>query len=924
MLTGVVQIPAQAALSSPVDLLTQANITLDGAAAYDYSGRSVAGAGDVNGDGIADVIIGAPDANSSYVVYGNATPTSPVQLGALDPASTGFRIDGAAGGDRSGSSVAGAGDINGDGIADVIIGAPNADNNSRTNSGSSYVVYGSDTPTNINLNSLGTAGFRIDGAATSDNSGNSVAGAGDVNGDDKDDVIIGAPNADPNGNNSGSSYVVYGSDTPTDIDLNSLDAAGFRIDGAAANDSSGRSVAGAGDVNGDDKDDVIIGAPFADPNGEASGSSYVVYGNATPTSPVQLGSLNPASTGFRIDGALADDRSGSSVAGAGDVNGDDKDDVIIGAPNADNNSRSNSGSSYVVYGSATPTDIDLLNSLGAAGFRIDGAGTNDGSGNSVAGARDVNGDGKDDVIIGAPRADNNSRSNSGSSYVVYGSATPTDIDLATPLDPASTGFRIDGAAAGAESGSSVAGAGDVNGDGTADVIIGAPYADNNSRNDSGSSYVVYGPVTAGPLTFTSGDFGSTPVGVASPLDVTVTNTGGAATPSAITPTGDGVTVTGGTCAAATPIPVAGTCTVALSWTPTAPGSLAGANLTVAYPGGGAASNTLALTGTATTPVGPLTFTSGDFGSTSVGVASPLDVTVTNTGDGAATPSAITPTGDGVTVTGGTCAAATSIPVAGTCTVALSWTPTAPGSLTSADLTVAYPGGVAASNTLALSGTATTTAGPLTFTSGDFGSTSVGVASPLEVTVTNTGNGDATPSAITPTGDGVTVTGGTCAAATSIPVAGTCTVALSWTPTAPGSLAGADLTVAYPGGASASDSLTLAGTGTDTPVPPADKLPQSQKTISTALPVKGKKVVNTKNAQTKQGRKMTAKVTRVSSKGITTRGDIACYKVKKGPKRKLVIKTNGQCGNIKIWVTYKAPGNATYEKYRNTVTFKTKR
>jgi len=117
---------------------------------------------------------------------------------------------------------------------------------------------------------------------------------------------------------------------------------------------------------------------------------------------------------------------------------------------------------------------------------------------------------------------------------------------------------------------------------------------------------------------------------------------------------------------------------------------------------------------------------------------------------------------------------------------------------------------------------------------------------------------------------------------------------------------------------------LAGTGTDTPVPPAGELPQSQKTISTALPVKGKKVVNTKKARTKQGQKMTAKVTRVSSKGITTRGDIACYRVKKGPKRKLAIKTTGQCAKLKIWVTYKAPGNATYEKYRNTVKFKTKR
>jgi len=607
MLTGVVQIPAQAALSSPVDLLTQANITLDGAAANDQSGFSVAGAGDVNGDGTADVIIGAAfagpngsDSGSSYVVYGNATPTSPVELGSLDPDSTGFRIDGAAAGDRSGWSVAGAGDVNGDGKDDVIIGASDADPNGDR-SGSSYVVYGSASPTDIDLGTLGAAGFRIDGAATDDFSGWSVAGAGDVNGDGKDDVIIGAPNSDPDGSDSGGSYVVYGSASPTNIDLGTLGAAGFRIEGAVvARDFSGRSVAGAGDVNGDGKADVIIGAPYADPNGSRSGSSYVVYGSATPTN---INLLNPlGAAGFRIDGAAADDDSGQSVAGAGDVNGDGKADVIIGAPRADPNGRDLSGSSYVVYGSATPTDIDL-GTLGAAGFRIDGAATYDLSGFSVAGAGDVNGDGTADVIIGAWFADNNGRDSSGSSYVVYGSGTPTDIDL-NSLGAA--GFRIDGAAADDWSGRSVAGAGDVNGDGGADVIIGAQNADPNGSG-SGSSYVV---------------FGDPP-----------------------------------------PVP---------------------------------------------------------------------------------------------------------------------------------------------------------------------------------------------------------------------------------------------------------------------PVPPAGKLPQSQKGTSKTLPVKGKKVVNTKKARTKQGQKITAKISRVSSKTLATRGDISCYKVKKGPKRKLVIKTNGQCANIKIWVTYKAPGNATYEKYRNTIKFKTKR
>ncbi len=475
-----------------VDLLTQANVRIDGAATNDFSGWSVADVGDVNGDGRPDITIGAPsagnnartDSGSTYVIYGQATPTT-IDLNALGTA--GYRIDGGATGDQSGVSVAGAGDVNGDGRPDIAIGAPSADNNNRPISGSTYVIYGSAAPTTIDLNALGTAGYRIDGAATNDRSGSSVAGAGDVNGDGRADITIGAPFADNNNRpSSGSTYVIYGSAAPTTIDLNALGTAGYRIDGAATGDFSGYSVAGWGDTNGDGRADLVIGAPVSGNNNRASsGSTYVIYGSAAPTT-IDLNALGTA--GYRIDGAATNDRSGSSVAGAGDLNGDGRPDITIGAPSADNNNRADSGSTYVIYGQATPTTIDL-NALGAAGYRIDGAATGDASGWSVAGVGDVNGDGRPDITIGAPSAGNNARANSGSTYVIYGQAAPTTIDL-NALGAA--GYRIDGAATGDASGWSVAGVGDVNGDGRADIAIGARGAGNIGRTDSGSTYLVYG------------------------------------------------------------------------------------------------------------------------------------------------------------------------------------------------------------------------------------------------------------------------------------------------------------------------------------------------------------------------------------------------------------------------------------------------
>jgi Ca2+-binding RTX toxin-like protein len=501
---------------------------ISGVALADFSGRVVASAGDVNGDGIGDLIIGAREADpngsssgASYVVFGRDTATvgdflANLNLSDLD-GTNGFRIKGVAAGDQSGVSVASAGDVNGDGIGDLIIGAYGADPNSVFAAGASYVVFGSNAGfgADLNLSGLdGINGFRISGEVANDVSGFSVASAGDVNGDGIDDLLIGAKFADPNASATGASYVVFGRDRATagdflaNLNLSDLDGSnGFQISGEVTLDQSGSSVASAGDINGDGIDDLIIGARYADPNGASSGASYVVFGSDAGFVPdLNLSTLD-GSNGFQINGALAGDQAGFSVASAGDVNGDGIDDLIIAAPYADPNGRF-SGTTYVVFGSNAgfAATLELSGLDGSNGFRINGATLDDVSGFSVASAGDVNDDGFDDLIIGARAADPNG-SMSGSSYVVFGS----DAGFAAVLNLAdldgANGFRIDGAAADHRSGFSVAGAGDVNGDGIDDLIVGAPFATLNGINTSGASYVIFGQAAAQAVveTGTGGD-----------------------------------------------------------------------------------------------------------------------------------------------------------------------------------------------------------------------------------------------------------------------------------------------------------------------------------------------------------------------------------------------------------------------------------
>jgi len=320
----------------------------------DYSvGTSVDGLGDINGDLFEDIIIGAPAINKAFsknldqtfVVFGSATLPANFSLNTLS-GKTGFTLMGENTLDAMGTSVSGTGDINMDGYADMIVGAPNYPSGDQT--GRCYVIFGGKGPfANINLADLtGKNGFSLTGMTKGDQTGRSVSGAGDVNKDGHEDLVFGAPGYLTG---QGRAFVVFGSSAayPANINLAALNGTnGFPLDAQDVEDNVGSSVSGAGDVNQDGFDDFIIGAPGYDA-GHGFGRSYVVFGSVGPWpgKGFGLGTLN-GMNGFTLTGDVGDSLSGSAVSDAGDVNGDGASDVMIGAYAFINSQ----GQGYVVFG----------------------------------------------------------------------------------------------------------------------------------------------------------------------------------------------------------------------------------------------------------------------------------------------------------------------------------------------------------------------------------------------------------------------------------------------------------------------------------------------------------------------------------------------------------------------------------------------
>ncbi len=459
--------------------LSSADASFIGESAFDWAGSSITGAGDVNGDGFDDILIGSNrnseggiDAGQTYLIFGKSSGWSmDTSLSSADAS-----FIGEVAGDQSAITISGAGDVNGDGFDDFLIGANENDEGGGT-TGQTYLIFGKSSGWSMDI-SLSSADASFLGEDVSDMSGFSVSGTGDVNGDGFDDFLIGAYGNDEGGDRAGQTYLIFGkpSGWSMDIKLSNADASFI---GENIADYSGYSLSGAGDVNGDGFDDFLIGAYGNDEGGDRAGQTYLILGKSSGWS-MDI-DLSNADGSFIGEATL--DQSGNSVSGTGDINFDGFNDIIIGVHQNDEGGDS-AGQTYLIFGKSSGWAMDT--SLSSADGSFIGEVASDVSGYSISSGADVNGDGFDDLLIGAYQNDEGGNG-AGQTYLIFGWSTFWIMD--TDLSESDSSFI--GETAGDESGFSVTGVGDVNGDGFDDILIGA-YGNSEGNNLAGQTYLIFG------------------------------------------------------------------------------------------------------------------------------------------------------------------------------------------------------------------------------------------------------------------------------------------------------------------------------------------------------------------------------------------------------------------------------------------------
>jgi hypothetical protein len=420
---------------------------------YDRAAETMTITGDLDGDGLHDLVVGAQDnsdvasmAGKIYIVLSSSVGAS----GSFSLTTADHILHGIEDNARAGTAVADAGDVDGDGLHDLIVGAALADAGG-VDSGAAYLLFGSSLAGNPVLD-LPAADHVFVGEAGGDNAGNHAAGAGDVDGDGLADLLIGADSYDDGPRvNAGKAYLVLGSTLTTPGDFG-LAGADYGFVGEEAWDYSGE-VATAGDVDGDGLDDLLIGAPRNSQVGSESGKVYLFLAANLPPAPAILAD---ASADFAFLGEAAGDWAGYTLAGGGDVDGDGLDDLLIGAPEGDR--------VYLIVGS------DLVipgpQSLSDAHLVLVGEANGDRAGDAITWVPDVGGDGRSELLIGAP-GNTNMGPESGRAYLYYSAS------LATPgaLDLADAHVVFNGAFSTCLAGDHALGSGDVDGDGSPDLLM---------------------------------------------------------------------------------------------------------------------------------------------------------------------------------------------------------------------------------------------------------------------------------------------------------------------------------------------------------------------------------------------------------------------------------------------------------------------
>ena len=450
--------------------INESHYKIIGESTGDFAGSSVASAGDVDGDGLDDVLIGAYQNDDGGLRAGKAYLFLASSLGSsniIDLSQADYFFIGENADDYAGRSVSSAGDVDGDGLSDILIGAYQNDDGGGA-AGKAYLILASSLGSNTTI-ALSNADYAFIGENAGDYAGYTLAKTGDIDGDNLNDILIGAYGNDDGGSQAGKVYLVLSSSlgSSTTIDLSNAD---YAFEGEASGDYAGYSIAGFDDVNGDGSGDILIGAYGNDDGGSSAGKAYLFFGTSLGSS--SLVDLSQADYSFV--GEDYGEYAGYSVSDVSDIDGDGLDEIVIASPENDDGGPQ-AGKVYLIFSSSLSgtTTIDLS----TADYAFVGETTYDYAGYSVSLARDVDGDGLGDILIGAPYNDEGG-SDAGKVYLILGSS----LGSSSTIDLSQADYSMIGDGSYDHAGTSVSSAGDMNGDGYDEILIGVPDNDDGGSN----------------------------------------------------------------------------------------------------------------------------------------------------------------------------------------------------------------------------------------------------------------------------------------------------------------------------------------------------------------------------------------------------------------------------------------------------------